>query len=361
MTNIFNPFKKILINRQFAGMLFFFVLATVLIIYFGKIMAPFLGAVVFAYLLEGVVKFITSKKISRGFAVGLVFSGFLLFFLSVLFFAFPLIVLQVKEFVKDIPTYIGLGQQLIMKLPEKYPDTITQEQANQVISSLNSQVTNFAQSITSGVISKILGIITLAVYLVLVPVMIFFLLKDKTLIIKGLQKYLPLNNPLLKSVWEDVDVQIGNYIRGKFTEILILWFVSFVAFTLFGLDYAMLLSVVVGLSVLVPYIGATVVTLPVVLVAYTQWGLTGTFYGLSITYFIIQILDGNVLVPLIFSEAVNINPVGILVAVLFFGGIWGFWGVFFAIPIATVVKSILDAWVENMGVKKEINTKVEED
>jgi putative permease len=61
-------------------------------------------------------------------------------------------------------------------------------------------------------------------------------------------------------------------------------------------------------------------------------------------YLVIQVLDGNVLVPLLFSEAVNLHPVAIVIAVLFFGGVWGLWGVFFAIPLATMVNALLSAW-----------------
>ena len=120
--------------------------------------------------------------------------------------------------------------------------------------------------------------------------------------------------------------------------------VSYVAFAAFGLKYAALLAVAVGVSVIVPYVGAFLVTLPVVLVAYLQWGWSSEFIWVSVAYIVIQVLDGNVLVPLLFSEAVNLHPVAILFAILFFGGIWGLWGVFFAIPLATLIKSVLDAW-----------------
>ena len=138
--------------------------------------------------------------------------------------------------------------------------------------------------------------------------------------------------------------QIANYVRGKVWEILIVWAVCFIAFNLVGLHYAMLLSFLVGLSVLVPYVGATVVTIPVVLVAYVQWKWGNEFIYLTSIFLIIQALDGYVLVPLLFSEVVNLHPVAIIVAILFFGGIWGFWGVFFAIPLATLVQAVLVAW-----------------
>ena len=125
---------------------------------------------------------------------------------------------------------------------------------------------------------------------------------------------------------------------------LIIGLSSYFVFALFSLNYAALLGLLVGLSVIVPYIGAALVTLPVVVVAYFQFGVTADFYWVIGAYVVIQVLDGNVLVPLLFSEAVNLHPVAIVIAVLFFGGIWGLWGVFFAIPLATMVNALLSAW-----------------
>ncbi|MFB6260639.1 MAG: AI-2E family transporter, partial [Thiohalorhabdaceae bacterium] len=119
--------------------------------------------------------------------------------------------------------------------------------------------------------------------------------------------------------------------------------VTYATFRFLGFDYSALLGVVTGLSVLVPYIGAAVVTIPVAMLGLVQWGPSWELTQLIIAYGIIQALDGNVLVPVIFSEAVKLHPVAIILAILIFGSIWGFWGVFFAIPLATVVKSILEA------------------
>ncbi|RJY21141.1 AI-2E family transporter, partial [Pseudomonas syringae pv. actinidiae] len=93
--------------------------------------------------------------------------------------------------------------------------------------------------------------------------------------------------------------------------------------------------------------GAVVVTVPVALIGLFQWGWSDQFIYLMIAHGVIQALDGNVLVPLLFSEAVNLHPVAIICAVLLFGGLWGFWGIFFAIPLATLFKAVLDAWPRN--------------
>ncbi|MDX1573118.1 MAG: AI-2E family transporter, partial [Methylophaga sp.] len=101
-------------------------------------------------------------------------------------------------------------------------------------------------------------------------------------------------------------------------------------------------------SVLIPFIGAAVATLPVAAVAGFHFGMTEQFVYVLVAYGILQALDGNVLVPLLFSEAVNLHPVSIILAVLFFGGIWGVWGVFFAIPLATLLKALVFAWPRGM-------------
>ena len=170
------------------------------------------------------------------------------------------------------------------------------------------------------------------------------MLKDKDLLLNFISNMLPKERRVMTVIWDEMDIQFANYIRGKAIEILIVGSVSFIVFLLLDLKYAALLASLVGLSVLIPYIGATLVTIPVLLVGYLQWGLTGDFFWLLGLYAAIQIIDGNVLVPLLFSEVVNLHPVAIVVAVLIFGGIWGFWGLFFAIPLATLVKAIYNAW-----------------
>ena len=170
------------------------------------------------------------------------------------------------------------------------------------------------------------------------------MMKDKDELVLWFGNFLPRNRPLMSAIWKEMDEQIANYIRGKVVEIIIVGSAAYLIFILIGINYALALSVLVGVSVIVPYIGAIAVTIPVVAIAYIQWGFTGEFYSVTLAYLILQIIDGNVLVPIIFSEAVNLHPVAIIAAVLFFGGIWGLAGVFFAIPLATLIKAIINAW-----------------
>ena len=184
----------------------------------------------------------------------------------------------------------------------------------------------------------------LVIFVLLVPISVFFFLKDRELLVGWFAGLLPANRPLLERVGTEMTEQIGNYVRGKAVEILIVGIASYVLFAWLGLNYAALLGLLVGVSVLVPFVGAAVVTLPVVAVALLQFGWSANFFWIVIAYLVVQAVDGMILVPKLFSVAVNLHPITIIVAVLAFGGVWGFWGVFFAIPLATLVKAIYVAW-----------------
>jgi putative permease len=219
-------------------------------------------------------------------------------------------------------------------------------QVEEMLSFARTEVTSLGQRVVSLSLASVVGVITFLVYLILLPLMVFFFLKDKELILGWLGDFLPEERRLVRKVWNDMDLKIASYVRGKFIEIIVIWVSTYVAFALMGLNYAMLLGLLVGLSVIVPYVGATVVTIPVALVAFSQWGISSEFGYLIGIYAFIHFLDGNLLVPLLFSEVVNLHPVAIIVAVVFFGSLWGIWGVFFAIPLATLIQAIIKAWPE---------------
>ena len=322
-----------------AGFLFLFM--------FGSMLAPVLAAVVIAFLLEGMVGWLQRLKVPRKVAVLLVFTMFMACLLILMIWLLPLLSRQIGQFLHDLPAMIARGQKQMMRLPELYPELISQSQLQQFINALSAELTRLAQRVLSLSMSSVRGLITIIVYLILVPLLVFFFLKDKEMIIGWVKRFLPENRGLAIEVWKEVNEQMANYVRGKVWEILIVWGVTWITFQLLGLKFSVLLSLFVGLSVLVPYIGATVMFLPVGLMAFFQWGIGSDFVYIMVAYSIIQALDGNLLVPLLLSGVVNLHPVAIIVAVLLFGGHWGIWGLFFAIPLATLFHAVVKALINS--------------
>ena len=341
---ISNWYKRYFTHPQAAVLVIFLVAGFVILYFMGGMLAPMLAAVVIAYMLEGPIAKLTARQVPRITAVSLIFLLFILVMGFIIIGLLPILSGQASQFFQDFPGMLGRGQELLQHLPERYPEIVSAELVNEVIVALRRGASDFGQELVSVSVASIPAIITVLVYAILVPLMIFFFLKDKYAIQAWLSRFLPSDRTLVSHLWQEMDAQIGNYIRGKVYEIAIVGATSYIVFKAFGLNYASLLSITVGLSVLIPYIGAAVVTLPVALVAYFQWGFDPTFIWLVVAYFIIQFLDGNVLVPILFSDVVNLHPVAIIIAILVFGGLWGFWGVFFAIPLATLVKALINVW-----------------
>ncbi len=310
----------------------------------GGYLAPVLTGLVFAFLLQGLVKWLERIKVPRLGAVYLTFLFFVSMILAFLFFVVPLLWRQMQGLAGLLPTSLERLQEGLNQLAERFPQYVTEAQIAGWLDQGARELGNLSATVLETAFTQVFSLLGLIIYLVLVPISVFFFLKDKDQLLEFFGSLLPRNRPLLDSVGLEMNEQLGNYVRGKAIEILIVGATTFVAFTILGLNYAALLGVVVGLSVLIPFVGAAVATLPVFVVGVIQFGWTWDLGLVMIVYAVIQFLDGNVLVPLLFSEVVDLHPITIIVAVLAFGGLWGVWGVFFAIPLATLIKAIYKAW-----------------
>lgn len=331
-------------DEEAVVLLLILILGVSIIVLFGSILAPVIAAMVLAFLLQGVVTQLTRFGVPHILSVSLSSAILVVSLVVSLIVLLPLALDQLANLVQELPRLITLFQDRLKLLIELYPTLITEVQVQEWTEILNRELGGLGQWVLSFSVSNIPNLLNFMIYLVLVPILVFFFLKDKTLLHTWFAKMLPDERPLLRRIWLEMNEQMANYVRGKAIEMFIVGGASFVVFKLMGLNYAALLAIIVGLSVIVPYIGAFIVTIPVLLVGFLQWGWGGDFFGIVIAYLIIQALDGNALVPLLFSEAVNLHPVAILLAILFFGGIWGLWGVFFAIPLATLIKAVFNAW-----------------
>jgi putative permease len=336
-------FEKHFSDPQAVILVVFLVLGAILVLYWGKILTPVLASIIIAYILEGLVKKITHLGSPRFVSFLLSYTLFIAALALILFGLVPLVISQVSQLVVDFPRILNKIQQLILLIPEKYPVFADQE-IEKMLGNFSSELVSVGQTLVSVSLESVEDVFTVMVYLVVVPLLVFFLLKDKEEILQWLRRFLPDQRGLAYSVWKEVDVKMGNYIRGKMLEIVIVGVATFIPLKYMGMNYAATMSLLVGLSVIIPYVGAVAVTIPVAIIAWFQWGASSEFIYLMAAYLAIQFLDGNILVPLLFSEVVNMHPAAIIIAVLFFGGLWGVWGVFFAIPMATLVQAVINSW-----------------
>lgn len=328
-----------------AVVLLFFILFNIFILYFlGSILLPLFIAIVLAYLLEWPIGWLRNCYLPRGLAVAIIFILFISCVILIAIGVVPILKQQLVTLINNLPDMFSEGKKLLIALRKEYPNYISSEQITSLVDYVKNFGTDAGKQILSFSIASLSNILTVLFYLFLVPLLAFFLLKDKDQLLKQASTFMPEESNLIRKVWHEVHIGLGNYIRGKFLEAFIIGVLTYIALWYFDLQYSALLSVLVGLSIFFPYIGAIVVTIPIAVVGLFQLGLGAEYVQLIVIYLILQFIDGNVLAPIIFSEAINIHPITIILAILLFGGLFGFWGIFFAVPLAILIKAILMVW-----------------
>ena len=337
-------FKRIFNNEE--TVIFSLVIVSVLILFslFAAILTPFIISVVVAYLLVGLQKKIQSYNISESLSAIFAFSIFIIVGAAMFMWLIPLIYVQLQSFVLDLPRLFDEFMNFMTTLSVTFPDLVNSDQISLFFQSVSSELSSITQNLVKSSIAGIQSTISVLLYIILFPILVYFFFFDRKNIINGLTKIIPGDRTMLSKVWSEMDVQLSNYVRGKALEIIIVGLLAAILFYSFGLKYAALLAFLVGISALIPYVGAFLVTIPIVVIGLLQFGLSSQFYLLVGLYILLQFVDGNILVPIIFSEAVKLHPLVIIFAVFLFGSMFGFWGVFFSIPLATFIKAVWNSW-----------------
>lgn len=331
-------------------LLIIFILSIVIFKTMGKVLAPVIVGIVLAYLFSGMVKKLKQLHCPHLLAVSAVFLVFIGLLLLMILYLLPLLWDQMAGLISEIPTALNSGQVMFFGLHDRFPDVISDSQLHQIMACITTYLSNLGKEIVTFSLASLVSVITIVVYLVLVPLLVFFFLRDGKIIINWFIGFLPEKRNVLESVWHEVYGKIGSYIRGKFIEVALVAIINIIVFWIMGLHYAVLLGALVGLSVVIPYIGIVIVTVPVATVGLIQWGWSEYFLYLMLIYTVIAIFDANVLVPILFAEVMNLHPLAVILAVLLFGSLFGFWGVFFAIPLMALVNVVITSWPKDNGV-----------
>ena len=315
----------------------------IIVIFFGSILTPLFISALVAYLLNSVVTAAERWGFSRPIGLTISITLFFALYLS-LFLIFPLLSRQIIGLVNELPRIVENLEDILVNFFNDYPEFFTSEQIENLSVTVTSSLPNILEQTLLQLNAGFSAAMSALIYLVLIPFLVFFFLKDKKQMLEYVAYFLPSDKSSASKIWIELDSQLFKYLRGKGLELIIVGIVTTTAFSILGANYSLLLGILVGLSVLIPLFGAIFVTIPVAIVGYFQWGLDMNYLIFLATYLIIQALDGNVLFPLLIGREVNLHPVLIVLAILIFGGIWGFWGVLLAVPLATAIRAVIKSW-----------------
>lgn len=308
-----------------------------LFVMLGRVFFPFIVASFISYLLYPILLKLHQYKINKGFAVIIIY----LLFFSVVTFAFyksfPIVVNQLLDLSEQLPQFIQVYEDIIYSLyvSTSFLPEIVHEKIDEFIQSIESTLETQIEK----VLEKVLHIFDYFIILAIIPVLVFYFLKDFSEIKTSFKKMIPNKyHGKVEKTLVAIDESLGGYVRGQLIISSVVIFVTYIVYHTIHLKYALLLAVIMGLMNIIPYFGPIIGTIPALLIAMTtSWHLV---IIVLITNIVIQILESSFLSPYIMGKSVRIHPIIIIFALLIGAEIGGVIGMIVAIPTVTIGRAV---------------------
>ena len=310
------------------------------------VMLPVILSGLLFYLLNPLVDLMEKYKINRVLAISIIFVIIAILLIIGLAVAIPNLQRQVVVFAQNVPSYLEDADKVIDDLVTKRLPDDFRPQLEQVLANFSTQATAWASNISSKAVNWVSALISgtsqVIVALIIMPFMLFYLLRDG----KGLRDYITqflpnkLREPVGK-VLSEVNQQLSNYVRGQITVAVIVAIMFIILFKIIGLRYAVTLGITAGFLNLVPYLGSFLAMIPALVLGLIAGPVM--LLKVIIVFIVEQTIEGRFVSPLILGSQLNIHPITILFVLLTSGSMFGIWGVLLGIPIYASAKVVISA------------------
>ncbi|MGK7652510.1 AI-2E family transporter [Roseovarius sp. B08] len=305
--------------------------------FLGDVILPFVLGGAVAYFLDPVADRIESMGASRAVAVALITLVAICIFVIMALLVIPTLVNQTANLIDIAPQLFNDLQNF---LTARFPDLVDQDSTlRQSLATIGTTIQERGGQVVETVLASLGSLVNVAVLLVIVPVVAFYLLYDWDRMIAEIDRLLPREHaPIIRHLARDIDATLASFIRGMGTVCLILGTYYAVALMLVGLQFGLVVGAIAGLITFIPYVGALIGgVLAIGLALFQFWG-DWLSIGLVAGIFVLgQVVEGNILTPKLVGDSVGLHPVWLLFALSVFGALFGFVGMLVAVPVAAAI------------------------
>jgi predicted PurR-regulated permease PerM len=322
----------------------------------GGMLAPFILAFVLAYILDPAVDALQRRtRMKRGLAVACVVGPALIVLALALAFGIPALIQQIENLVQGIPAAaqrastwleeVRAGQSRF-RIPfvsnEVLQRWLDPERITQMIQAQQSAIAARAWDVALGVRHGVGILLTILSYLVLVPVLVIYLLRDFDRITERTAALVPQQR---RESWitfmKEYDALLSRFLRGQVVAAMIVGILTWLGLWILGVPYAGLVGATAGVFNLVPYLGLVVSIIPVFIIALLSGDFLSVIVRAAIVFGVVQLIDGTITGPRIVGSSVGLHPVWVILALAVGGAFFGFVGLLIAMPAAVLIKLLL--------------------
>jgi predicted PurR-regulated permease PerM len=306
------------------------------------ILAPFVAGFILAYLLDPPARRLENFGWPRWLAAVTVLVVFITLFALIILASAPIIQTEVLQFIDNLPRLVETAQPLIER---GLRWTASAKTMDDLFTNISSYAVTWLTSSISTIVAGSLAFVNVISFTVVTPLVAFYLLRDWPLILAQVDSWWPRTQaPAMRGVLRDSNAALAGFVRGQSLVCLCLAIFYAVGWSVVGLNYAVILGILVGVLGFVPFIGVLFAVTLSMLVALGQYGLDAKALGMVIGVFLIgQVLESSILTPNLIGTRIGLHPVWVLFAVFAGGTVAGLAGVFLAVPVAAVLGVIVRA------------------
>lgn len=303
----------------------------------------FLLSFVIAYLLDPFVVMLEKRKLRRIHGILVLYALMGLLTVVFMLYFFPALSVRWNQMIINLPAYFQKAKALFLDLRFKLVPVYGGEEWGWLIDATSKNIDKLVAKLGTGVYAAAASVVFNLFNLLLSPILVFFMLFYKGDIIAGVASWLPpARREKVLELGREINESIGGYLRGQLIVSVIVAVLSVIALMLLGVDYPVFLGIFAGLASIIPFIGVIIAILPPLFFAYVEFQSGAALLQVAAAFAFIYFLEGYVIKPLVFKEAMNLNPLVTIIVVMAFGELMGFWGILLAIPIAAAIKIVMD-------------------
>lgn len=303
----------------------------------GNVFLPFLVGGAIAYFLDPVADRLEVAGLSRVAATSAISVVAVVVFVLAALLIIPTLIQQGVALVDSVPRIFN---QLQAFLTERFPDLVNADSPiRQTLATLGAKIQERGGELIQTLLSSALGVINAVVFIVVVPVVAFYILLDWDHLVAKVDGWLPRDHaPVIRDLFRQIDQALAGFVRGQLTVCGILAIYYAIGLMLTGLQFGLVVGALAGMISFIPYIGAITGGVLAIGLALFQFWDTPVWIGAVVAVFVIgQMLEGNFLVPKLVGQSVGLHPVVLLFALSAFGTLFGFTGMLVAVPVAAAL------------------------
>jgi predicted PurR-regulated permease PerM len=338
------PSTKLIFWGSLAIILGFFVHSV------SDILSPFIASMIIAYFLDPLTLRFEKIGIKRYLTVLIIVGLFVALMITSLIKLIPALLEQIQQFIHEIPRYEQYVSTKILNQVNNYSSQVDPKLAQDIqqqLSGLSTKFFGYTATIIRGLFNSSIAVLNVVGLVLFTPILVFYLLKDWPSVVKHFNKLLPLSyKKVILEQLKQIDKVLSAYIRGQISVCLILSVFYVVSLGILGLDYYLLVGIIAGFLTVIPFLGLIIGAIICTVVALLQYSELHYVYTTLAIFVSGHILETYLIVPKLIGEKVGLHPVWVIFSLMAGGALFGFWGVFFAIPIAAITAEIIRSLIK---------------